>query len=87
MCNKGTNHSWTAGESSNFMGGCSDTSGSTTGPFIFMMVMDVLTEKEVRGSTMFAVDVVLCGAVAYPELVSSWFQKSQIYVAGEGRCQ
>ena len=33
-------------------------------------IMDVLTEKEVRESMMFAVDVVLCGAVAYPELIS-----------------
>ena len=52
----------TAGESNSFGGGLHQ--GSALSPYLFLLLMDVLTEdvrNDVPGSMMFADDIVLCG--------------------------
>ena len=53
-----------AGESNSFEVEVGRHQGSALSPYLFLLLMDVLTEdvrKDVHGSMMFADDIVLCG--------------------------
>ena len=66
-----------AGESGSFNVDVGLHQGSALSPYLFLILMDVLTEgvrKEVPESTMFADDIVLCGGreVDMTEYLDMW---------------
>ena len=66
-----------AGESDSFNVDVGLNQGSALSPYLFLILMDVLTEgvrKEVPASMMFADDIVLCGGreVDMTEYLDTW---------------